>query len=76
MQRRTVFLMASLSAAPVVPAQGSNEAAVEASIKDLHAKFKITAAQEDHGQGWLRRCRDNAKTMDGLTSAKMAMPKL
>ena len=71
----TVFLMASLSAAPVVPAQGSNEVAVEASIKDLHAKFKITAAQEYQWARVAAAMRDNAKTMDRLTSAKMANAK-
>ena len=71
----TIFLAVSLTAAPVAPTQTSNEAPVEASIKDLHAKFEITAAQENQWAKVAAAMRNNAKTMDELTRAKMANAK-
>ena len=71
----TVFLMIPLSAAPLVAVQSSNAAPVEISIKDLHAKLKITAAEEDQWAKVAAVMRDNAKSMDVLTSAEMANSK-
>jgi hypothetical protein len=71
----TVFLMIPLFAAPLVAIQSSNAGPVEASIKDLHAKLKITAAQEDQWAKVAAAMRDNAKSMDVLTSARMANAK-
>lgn len=71
----TIFLAVSSTAAPVAPTQTSNEARVEASIKDLHAKFEITAAQENQWAKVAAAMRNNAKTMDELTRAKMANAK-
>ena len=39
---------------------------VEARITDLHAKLKITAAQETNWTAFAQVMRDNAKTMDSL----------
>ena len=71
----TVFLMIPLFAAPLVAIQSSNAGPVEASIEDLHAKLKITAAQEDQWAKLAAAMRDNAKSMDALTSARMANAK-
>src|ERR1700683_1005841 len=71
----TVFLMIPLSAAPLVAVQSSKAAPVEISIKDLHAKLKITAAEEDQWAKVAAVMRDNAKSMDVLTSAEMANSK-
>lgn len=43
---------------------------VEARIKDLHAKLKITPAQEDLWTNVTEVMRDNAKRMDALTKAR------
>jgi hypothetical protein len=43
---------------------------VEARIKDLHARLKITPAQEDLWNNVTQVLRDNAKTMDALRKAR------
>jgi protein CpxP len=55
---------------PVMAAKTSAEDRVEARIKDMHAKLKITAAQEDQWSRVAQVMRDNAKTMDALTQAR------
>ena len=42
----------------------------EARIKDLHARLKITSAQEDLWKKVTEVMRDNAKTMDDLNQAR------
>ena len=42
----------------------------EARIKDLHARLKITPAQEDLWNKLTQVMRDNAKTMDALNQAR------
>ena len=43
---------------------------VEARIKDLHARLKITPAQEDLWNNATQVMRENAKTMDALRKAR------
>lgn len=65
-------LVATIAFAPgsVIAAKASSEDRVEARIKDMHAKLKITKAQEDQWAKVARVMRDNAKTMDALTQAR------
>jgi len=44
--------------------------AVEARIKDLHARLKITPAQEDLWKNVTQVMQDNGKTMDALRKAR------
>src|ERR1700738_1811140 len=59
----------------VIAAKASNEDRAEARIKDMHAKLKITAAQEEQWGKIAQEMRDNAKSMDALTQARMANAK-
>jgi protein CpxP len=65
----------AFAAAPVIAATGSDEARVEAHIKDMHAKLKVTAAEEDQWAKVAEVMRDNGKKMDELTNARMANAK-
>jgi protein CpxP len=47
----------------------------EARIKDLHARLKITPAQEDQWNKVTQVMRDNAKTMDTLNQARFEKAK-
>ncbi len=51
-------------------AKGSHEARVEARIADMHAKLKITPAQEDQWTKVAEVMRENAKSMDALTRSR------
>jgi hypothetical protein len=62
-------LVAAIAFAP------STVIAAEARIKDMHAKLKITAAQEEQWGKIAQEMRDNAKSMDALTQARMANAK-
>jgi protein CpxP len=57
---------------PVLAAKASGEDRAEARIKDMHAKLKITAAQEDQWAKISQEMRDNAKSMDALTQKRLA----
>ena len=62
-------------AASAAPGQGSAVQAsavdrVEARIKELHTKLKITQAQEDLWHHVTQVMRDNAQTLDALTKAR------
>jgi hypothetical protein len=59
-------------AAPINAATGSHEVTIEAHIKDMHGKLKITAAEEDQWAKVADVMRDNAKQMDELNNARMA----
>jgi protein CpxP len=48
----------------------SSEDRVEARIKDMHARLKITQAQEDQWSKVAQVMRDNAKQMDALTKTR------
>src|ERR1700694_796632 len=59
----------------VLAAKASNEDRVEARIKNMHAKLKITPAQEDQWAKVAQEMRDNAKAMDALTQERFAKAK-
>ena len=65
-------LVASFAFAPgqVIAANATREDRVEARITDMHAKLKITTAQEDQWTKVAQVMRENAKTMDALTQAR------
>ena len=60
----------AFASGPVIAAKASDEDRVEARIKDMHAKLKITQAQEDQWAKVTQVMRDNAKSMDALTQAR------
>ncbi len=64
------FASGPVIAAQASAAKASGEDRVEARIKDMHAKLKITKAQEDQWTKVAQVMRDNAKTMDALTQAR------
>jgi hypothetical protein len=55
---------------PVPAAKASSEERVEARIKNMHAKLKITQTQEEQWSKVAQVMRDNAKSMDALTHAR------
>jgi protein CpxP len=65
----------AFAAAPAIAAKVSDEARVEAHLKNMHAKLKITAAEEDQWAKVAAVMRYNAKKMDELTSARKANAK-
>jgi periplasmic protein CpxP/Spy len=56
----------SFASGSVIAAQVSGEARVEARIKDMHAKLKITAAAEDQWKQVAQVMRDNEQTIAPL----------
>jgi hypothetical protein len=62
--------VAGAAAGPGQAANESGESRVEARIKDLHAKLKITQAQEEQWTKVAQVMRENAKSMDTLTHAR------
>ena len=67
-----VALAVTIAFAPnvVLAAKASNEDRVEMRIKDMHARLKITQAQEDQWAKVAEVMRDNARSMDALTMAR------
>ena len=66
-------LVSTLAFAPaVVLAAGKDAHAdrTELRVKDMHAKLKITPAQEEQWSKVAQAMRDDAKTMDTLTQAR------
>ena len=61
--------------APVFAAKASEESRVEARIKDMHGKLKITTAEEAQWTKIAEVMRDNAKKMDQLTDNRMTKVK-
>ena len=49
----------------------AHEDRAEMRIKDMHAKLKISSAQEEQWTKVAQTMRDNAKTMDALTQARV-----
>src|ERR1019366_266953 len=49
----------------------AHEVRTELHIKEMHAKLKITPAQEEQWSKVAQAMRDNAKTMDTLTQARI-----
>lgn len=77
--RARLFFAAALAAllalAPglvVAADKAAHEDRAELRIKDMHAKLMITQAQEEQWAKVALVMRDNAKTMDTLTQARMA----
>lgn len=67
-------LAASIAFTPVLAATGGKDAhedRAELRINDLHSKLKITAEQEAQWGQVAQVMRDDAKTMDALTQARM-----
>jgi protein CpxP len=60
----------AFASGPVIAAKASTEDRVEARIKDMHAKLKITAAQEDQWTKVAGTMRDNEKTIEPLIKAR------
>jgi acyl-coenzyme A synthetase/AMP-(fatty) acid ligase len=65
----------ALAAAPVIAATDPGTARVETRIKDMHAKLKITTAEEAQWAKVADVMRDNATKMDELNSARTANAK-
>ena len=63
---------AAVPAPTLAAAHGSDQIRIEARIKDMHAKLKITAAEEDQWAKVADVMRDNARKMDELNSARLA----
>ena len=70
-------LVATIAFAPslALATKAPNEDRAEARIKDMHAKLKITLAQEDQWAKIAQEMRDNAKSMDALTQTRLANAK-
>jgi hypothetical protein len=67
-------LALSMAIAPVAASaanQDKHEDRAEMRIKDLHGKLKITAEEEPLWNQVAQVMRDDAKTMDALTQARM-----
>lgn len=74
---RTPEMLAQATPAPAATTRMQTTASkastvepVEARIKDLHARLKITPAQEDLWNKATQVMRENAKTMDALRKAR------
>jgi periplasmic protein CpxP/Spy len=65
----------TFAAAPVIAAAGPDQPRIEARIKDMHAKLKITAAEEEQWAKVTDVMRDNANRMDELNKARLANAK-
>jgi protein CpxP len=66
-------LVATLAVVPGVSLAADKDAQedrAELRIKDMHAKLKITPAQEELWAKVAQATRDNSKTMDALTQAR------
>jgi protein CpxP len=66
----------AFAAVPAIAATSSHEAGIEAHIKDMHTKLRITAVEEDQWAKVADVMRDNAKKMDELNNARMANAKV
>ena len=70
-----LFTALALAASPVLAAKAVAAKApsgdrVEARIKNMHAKLKITQAQEEQWAKVAQVMRENAKSLDALTDAR------
>ena len=65
------FAPGPLIAANTTAAKVSSEDRVEARIKDMHAKLKITQAQEEQWAKVAQMMRDNEKTIEPLIKARI-----
>jgi periplasmic protein CpxP/Spy len=62
----------ALAATPVFATRDAGQARVETRINEMHAKLKITAAEEEQWAKVAGVMRDNAKKMDELNSTRAA----
>src|ERR1019366_6421378 len=65
----------AFAATPVTAANSQDQARVEARIKHMHARLKITAAEEEQWAKVAVVMRDNATKMDELNNARLANAK-
>lgn len=63
---------AAVPAPAVAATNGSDLVRIEAHIKDMHAKLKITAVEEDQWTKVADVMRDNAQKMDEMNNARLA----
>jgi protein CpxP len=56
----------AFASGPIIAAQASGKDRIEARIHDMHARLKITAAQEDQWKQVAQVMRDNENTIDPL----------
>ena len=61
----------ALASAPVIAAKASVAQRVEARITQMHAKLKITQAQEDQWAKVAQMMRDNEKAIEPLINARI-----
>ena len=61
----------AFASGPVIAAEATSAERVEARIKDMHAKLKITAAQEEQWAKVATVMRDNEKVMEPLINARV-----
>jgi protein CpxP len=65
-----LFATLAFAPGPVLAAKDSGGDRVEARIKNMHARLKITQAQEDQWGKVAQVMRENAKALDTLTEAR------
>jgi protein CpxP len=65
-----LFATLAFAPGPVLAAKDSGGDRVEARIKNMHAKLKITQAQEEQWAKVAQVMRENAKSLDALTDAR------
>jgi periplasmic protein CpxP/Spy len=70
-----IAAMITFAAAPVLAATDPEQPRIEARIKDMHAKLKITAAEEEQWAKVTDVMRDNANKMDEMNNARLANAK-
>jgi hypothetical protein len=65
-----LFATLAFALGPVLAAKDSGGDRVEARIKNMHVKLKITQAQEEQWAKVAQVMRENAKSLDALTDAR------
>ena len=65
----------AFASGPVIAAKATSAERVEARIKDMHAKLKITQAQEEQWAKVAKVMRDNEKAMEPLINARIEKAK-
>src|ERR1700694_70912 len=65
-----LFATLAFAPGPVLAAKDSGGDRVEARIKNMHARLKITQAQEEQWAKVAQVMRENAKSLDALTDAR------
>jgi BON domain/LTXXQ motif family protein len=68
--RNDIRVAGAAAAGTVTAARASGSERVEARIKDMHARLKITPVQEDQWAKVAQVMRDNAKSLDALTQSR------